>query len=81
VKFGCPILAAFLFLRLGWGSNDPLYSNKRTALIPQLQIRISEGAGAFRPLKNSQIKRAFRPGLNKPKIATTVALNQIFRKI
>jgi hypothetical protein len=32
------------------------------ALILQLELRISEGAGAFRPLKTGQKETAFRPG-------------------
>ena len=31
-------------------------------LILQLELRISEGAGAFRPLKTGQKETAFRPG-------------------
>ena len=29
---GCPLGTAFLFLRLGWDSKEPLYSNRRNAL-------------------------------------------------
>jgi hypothetical protein len=35
---------------------------RRTYLILQLELRISEGAGAFRPLKTGQKETAFRPG-------------------
>jgi hypothetical protein len=31
-NFGCPILAAYLFLRLGWVRKEPLYTIRRAAL-------------------------------------------------
>jgi hypothetical protein len=37
-SFGCPILAAYLFLRLGWDSKEPFYSNRRNALLTRQEI-------------------------------------------
>jgi hypothetical protein len=43
-------------------------------LVLQLQMRISEGAGAFRPLTDRRIRRAFRPGSTWSEITATVVL-------
>jgi len=67
VKFGCPILAAFLFLRLGWGSNEPLYSNRRTVLKTRLGYNNKRGRILIRPLsylsidRNTQALQLVRP--------------------
>ena len=51
-------------LRKGWDrTRRPAPS---IPLVLQLELRISEGAGAFRPLKTGQKETAFRPGLYRP---------------
>ena len=73
-KRGCPILAALLFLRLGWGSTNPIcrVSYQRSAGRSGIHLRLPQTAALFKTEKYAAKPRA-NPPTTRPQDRKTLA--------